>query len=190
MQNNDFKKLKEIYQTMLEAPIDKVWYHGTPNEISRFSDDFVGNGVDQEGPGIYFTDNEEDAYSYSRKEGSDGFVYKVYLNFKKIVPSKGRVPKKEIIQLINWAPDLEDKLMNWDENIDVAKQKFLAAVNRNKTPKEQFLTVWYDLYRYQPIEYVRNMVTLEYDGLLVKRGFLNTTHAVVYNPKIIEVIRD
>ena len=40
-----FKKFFESY----DAEITE-WYHGSPHAITRFSDDFVGEGDDQEGP--------------------------------------------------------------------------------------------------------------------------------------------
>ena len=49
---------KTFYEK-LEEP--EKWYHGSSTQIERFSDEFVGNGVDQNGPGIYFSNNLEDA---------------------------------------------------------------------------------------------------------------------------------
>ena len=34
---------------------ETYWYHGSSDKIEKFSDEFVGEGIDQEGPGIYFT---------------------------------------------------------------------------------------------------------------------------------------
>lgn len=178
------------FQKFFEAKYDtnKIWYHGTTHDFDRFTTDFVGEGVDQEGPGIYFTDNEEDAVSYARK-GSSGFLWSVHLNFKKIIPLKGKVDIKDVDQMIEWAPDLSDKLTNWDENPQVALANLKKAILRYKNePHQCFQQIWYDLYRYQPKDYVSNMTTLGYDGILVPRGFMNTTHAVVLNPKIIERI--
>jgi hypothetical protein len=190
MSDRLYKNLYETYQFMLQDAIDvnKVWYHGAPTEIQKFSDDFVGNGTDQEGPGIYFTDNEEDAASYMRKGDGQGHLYTVHLNFKKVIPEKGKANKKQLIQLIQWAENYEEKLQGWDENPNVAiKMAMDSIVKYNHVPKDEFLQIYVDFYRHQPQEFVRNMVILGYDGFTVKRGFMNTTHAVVYNPKIIEV---
>ncbi len=188
-----FNKLQQAYMNMQEIQEEKLpseWYHGSPNPITKFSDDFVGQGTDQEGPGIYFTSNLEDAYSYAKKDNGNGVVYVVNLNFKKLVPLKGKPKIKELTQLIDWAPNLEDKLMDWDENPNIAKKKALNAIYRSgeRNPHQAFQSVYYDFYRNDPIEFVRNLVILEYDGLVVPRQFMNTKHAVVYNPKIIKLV--
>ena len=169
--------------------VDIEAYHGAPRPIEKFSDDFVGNGVDQEGPGIYMTTNEEDAAGYARKSEGDGRIYKVIIHLKKPIPSKGKVKESEIDTLIDWAPDFESKLMDWgSEVLEENRRLFKQSLKREKTPKDVFLAIWYNLYRYVPQEYVRNMVLLGYDGFIVQKEFMNTKHIIVYNPKCIEVI--
>jgi hypothetical protein len=177
---------KAFYEK-LEEPVK--WYHGTSTKIERFSDEFVGNGVDQNGPGIYFSNNLEDAASYSKKTGNSGFLYEVELNFKKLVPQKGSAKKSEVDSMIRWAEDYETKLMDWgSEELKTNYNLFIKSLKNEENPLEVFQSIWYNLYRYQPIDFVRNMVTLGYDGFIVKRGFMNVSHAIVYNPKIIRVI--
>lgn len=182
-----FKEYFEAYQQ--EA--DMVWYHGAPTKIESFTTDFVGQGgIDQEGPGIYFTSNEEDAATYALfRKGSEPHIYTVHLNFRKTVPLKGKPPMKELDQLIRWAEDYEAKLANW--GFDTLEQNMLAfkkVLMRESSPHQAFQTVAQDLYRYNPQEFVSNMVTLGYDGVIVPKGFMNVKHAVVYNPRIIKVI--
>ena len=66
MHDTQFLKLQKSFLAM-ESEIPSQWYHGSPSPISKFPDDFVGNGIDQEGPGIYFTSSSEDAVGYARK---------------------------------------------------------------------------------------------------------------------------
>jgi len=149
----------------------------------------VGQGVDQEGPGIYMTTNEEDAAGYARKSEGDGRIYKVIVHLKKPIPSKGRVKEAEIDSLIDWCEGYEDKLTDWGhENLQDNIKAFKQSLRRQPNPKEVFLSIWYDLYRHNPINYVRNMVLLGYDGLIVQKEFMNTKHIIVYNPKCIEVV--
>ena len=179
-----------ILKAFLEAKesIPTIWFHGTPKPIERFSDDFVGQGNDQNGPGIYFTTSDEDAWSYARK-GPNGVVYKVELNFRKLVPKVGKVKDSEITSLVQWADNYQDKLLNWgSEDVNEDMRLFKASLSREKTPIDVFQSIWYSFYRYQPVDFVRNMVTLGYDGFIVDRGFTNVKHAIVYNPKIIKVI--
>jgi hypothetical protein len=176
-------RFKEYYKESLDIEA----YHGSPHEISRFTDDFVGEGVDQEGPGIYFTTNEEDAYGYARK-GDGGRVYKVILQMNKVIKEKGRVKESEIDSMIKWCEGYEEKLMDWgSENLEENMRLFKGSLRRENTPKDVFLSIWYNLYRYKPVDYVRNMVSLGYDGLIVQKEFMNTKHIIVYNPKVIRV---
>ena len=71
---NQFKSL--IDESTIK-PI--IAYHGTNNKIDKFVTDFVGgqNAMDQEGPGIYFTTKEDDAYQYGN------YVHKVLLKPRK-----------------------------------------------------------------------------------------------------------
>lgn len=205
MHDKKMKELMGIYKNLEELTIDPHKYieakkkqqsgpirayHGTPKPIEKFVDDFVGQGIDQEGPGIYFTSNLEDAYGYARKSSSaTGTVYEVELDLKNAVPEKGRVPLENIKSLVEWADNWQDKLMDWGyEDLNMNFKAFNDSLKREKTPKDVYLSIWYNLYRYAPIDYVRGMVSLNLDGLIIKKDFMNTYHYVVYNPKIIKVI--
>jgi hypothetical protein len=188
MHDSLFYKLQEAYNLM-EEEIPTEWYHGTPSPITSFSDEFVGNGIDQEGPGIYLTSNYEDAVGYARKsESGTGVVYQLELNFRKLVPLNKKAIRKEIIQMIDWAPELETFLSNWDENPKKAKLIALNSILNSKNAHDSFQSVWFDFYKNSPIDYVRNMVSLGYDGVMVPRSFMNTKHIIVYNPRIIKVV--
>jgi hypothetical protein len=79
--------------------------------------------------------------------------------------------------------------MDWgSEDLKTNYNLFIKSLKNEENPLEVFQSIWYSLYRYQPIDFVRNMVTLGYDGFIVKRGFMNVSHAIVYNPKIIRVM--
>ena len=65
---------------------DYTVYHGSPNKIAKFTDDFVGRkeATDLNGPGIYFTTSENEARGYA---GTGGYVYKVKLHVDKLLES-------------------------------------------------------------------------------------------------------
>ena len=48
-----------------------VAYHGSREKIKKFTDKFVGGAEarDQEGPGIYFTTEEQEALDYAKGGG-------------------------------------------------------------------------------------------------------------------------
>lgn len=173
--------------TEKDAPIEQ-WFHGTSVNFDKFTDEFVGTGHDQEGPGIYFTSNEEDATGYSRKSDSHGALFIVNLNFNKAVPTNKKAKVSEIGQLIEWASNYQEILGNWDENPKVAMKTAMSSILREASCHESFKSVWYEFYRHEPVEFVRNLVMLGYDGVIVKKEFMNAYHAIVYNPKAINIV--
>lgn len=195
---NESKKLIKnlLRESLLENSGGKTYlsYHGSPTKFQSFTDEFVGgkDATDQEGPGIYFTTSLENAMAYGK------YVYYVELSPKKSVSTQDgkNAPLKELKWLVKMAPNWKDTAQNWDENPNVG---FNMAINDfiqyNNNPHQQFLQVWFDFYRYSPLEYVRNMVKLGYDSILInnRNSMLaneeNITHTIVLNPSIIKFIK-
>lgn len=189
-------KILGLYEGMIsDAAIKPITaYHGTKHQISSFVDDFVGGkeANDQEGPGIYFTTSLNNAMAYGNN------VYQVELTPKKSVSvqENKNAPINHIEWLILQAPDWEDTAMNWSENPKVG-YKIAAAdfIKYNNNPHQQYLQVWYDFYRNNPVDYVKNMVKLGYDSIIIGgrnsliTGESDITHFVVLNPQIIKFIK-
>ena len=73
------------------------------------------------------------------------------------------------------------------EIIDHRNNKLLIDfIDYNETEKDVFQQVWIDFFRYNPLLFVRGMVTLGYDGQLIEKEN-GRKHIIVYNPNIIEV---
>lgn len=188
-------KIGKIYEQLVTDAAIKpiIAYHGTTYKITSFVDDFVGgkDALDQEGPGIYFTTSLDNAQRYGEN------VYKVELTPKKPVSTKNNTnaPLKEIEWLILQAPEWEDNAMNWHENPKIGYKKAAQdAIQYNENPHQQFLQVWIDFYKYNPVNYVRNMVKLGYDSIIIGgkdsiiTGESDITHIVVLNPQIIKTL--
>ena len=184
-------KLSEIFNNVLTEitktkPI--VAYHGSETEILNFTDEFVGgkNAVDQEGPGIYFTTSKEDAEKYGK------YLYKVILKPRKLLDTspKLKIHKYTIITLAKMIPDWKETAQGWATNPSLGIIKWAdMSIDYNKTEKDLFQQVWIDFYRNNPIDYVRNVVKLGYDGLIIN-GYntdASIKHIIVYNPAIIEI---
>ena len=169
-----------------------MFYHGTTHKIANFSNEFVGGkeANDQEGPGIYFTSSWNNARSYGP------YVYTVKLKESQAISTElGSAPAKQIEWLIKNAPNWEDTVQNFDENVSVGLRKAVKSIlEYEDTPHKQFQQVWVDFYRYRPVDYVKNMVKLGYDIVYIKNlesmiaGEKNITHAIVLNPAIIQVV--
>ena len=164
--------------------LENEYWHGSPKSFDRFEYTFLGTGRghDQHGPGFYFTSKESDAKNYG------GNLIKANLTLNKTVPLRGRPKVKEIRWLMQQAPDLADTLTNWNEDPRQAFQDALAAMLNQENPHQAFQQVWYDFYRGHEAEYLKNMTTLGYDGVVIP-GANDITHVVMFSPDKIEVIR-
>lgn len=171
------KKIKKVEE--------ETFYHGSNKPIDTFVDDFVGNGNDVYGPGIYFSNNPNDSYGYI---SNDGKFYVCDLDIKKELTKKTRFNKNIVLKFMKESPD-EYAWTDWDENKNVAYQKALKALMETEYADnllDALTQVWYDWYRDFGTQYVRNLVKLGYDASIhtLPSG---TKFAVVYNPKIIKV---
>jgi tRNA nucleotidyltransferase/poly(A) polymerase len=160
-------------------------YHGSDHKIDKFSDEFVGaeEATDQEGPGIYFTTSIEDAQGYGNH------IYSVRLSPRKLIDESPHddITDEELETLIKTNPDWEMTAQNWDEDAETGLQMAISDFREyNESEKELFQQIWIDFFRYNPIEFVRGMVNLGYDGQFIQKEG-NRSHIIVYNPSIIKI---
>lgn len=176
---------KDIEEVVVVDGEEILGYHGTNNHIENFTDEFVGaeEATDQEGPGIYFTSDRDDASGYGK------FLYSVILRPNKLVNeiSSDNVNPEELGELIKTLPEWEMQAQNWDEN---PESGLLMAIDDfieyNETEKDVFQQVWIDFFRYNPALFVKGMVKLGYDGQIIEKEN-GRRHVIVYNPDIIEI---
>jgi hypothetical protein len=162
-------------------------YHGSPKRINSFVDDFVGGAeaTDQEGPGIYFTNSIEDAKMYGE------FIHEAVFTPRLLWDQTPTNPKKLrplVTKMTLAAPDWEMHAQNYDENPRRGAMQFVeSALEYNDTEKDVAQQVWYDFYKNNPVDFVRNMVKLGVDGLMVKREH-GVVHFIIYNPSALKVV--
>jgi len=180
-------------------------YHGTMTLNIEWNISGAGQGFSQEGPGIYFTNDIEDAMSYAVLKPGKGTstIFTVDLNLNKVVKISGKIPQKEIKQLLLWSMGInsekdilkieieefyESSISNWGEKPYPAFIKaFNDIINYSKNPNDAFQQVWIDHYRYKPIDYLQNMVKLGYDGIIIPRTN-GVVHYIIFNPSVIKTI--
>jgi len=182
-------KLRKLYEN-ISKEIGFLAYHGSPTEFSNFSDEFVGTeeATDQEGPGVYFTTDYDDAAGYG------GYLYTVKLRgrFLSDKASNEDVDRVDIEKMIRMGNEWEMNAQNWGEDYEAAIPNIIEDfIQYNTNQKDVFLQIWYDFYRYEPVLYVRNMVKLGYDGLVIDRtkedGKMRT-HIIIYNLNSIKFV--
>lgn len=162
-------------------------FHGSKTKITKFVDEFVGGkeAIDQEGPGIYFTTSEDEAYGYGEN------IYSVTLTPRLLfdeTPTNTKKLRPLITKLAKMAPDWEESAQNYDEDPSRGLIDFVeSTLNYNDNEKDCLLQVWIDFYRNNTVDYVRNCVKLGIDGIIVQKEYKNAKHVIVYNPSIINV---
>jgi hypothetical protein len=183
------KKLLREYYDINDGTY--IAYHGSPHKITKFSDMFVGGdkAKDQEGPGIYFTTSSDEAMGYA---GDNGYVYKVELSVKKLLSnerdSKLNRLSGSVTKLIKAAPNWKRVARGYDDDVEEGLSEMVHRyIGMSNSEKEVFISVFMDVYRSEPVSYVKNMVKLGYSGVYLptKNG---GAHIVIYSPSSIKII--
>jgi hypothetical protein len=163
------------------------YYHGSDHKFNRFTDEFVGGekAVDAEGAGIYFTDSLDLASRFGKN------IYKVKLTPNKLLDetSNDNISRDVLATLIKLADGWELKVQDWgDVEPEAAVELVIDDLfNYNETEKEIFQQIEADFYRYDSLNFVRNMVKIGYDGYFIN-GDEDTKIIVMFNPSKIEIL--
>lgn len=185
--NLEFSSLNEIITLLNEVTEGSGYlaFHGSPNKIENFDDEHLGveEATDQEGPGIYFTTSFDDALGYG------SYIHTVRLSPRKLVDESSHedISEQEIETLIRMSPHWEEDATNWAEDPETGLHTAINSImDYAENEKDLFQQIWYDFFRHYPIEFVRGIVKLGYDGQLIKKSN-NISHIIVYNPNIIQI---
>lgn len=172
-----------------------VAYHGSPQKISKFSDNFLdGEDTTQHhGPGIYFTTNRDNARMFGK------YVYTVKLsgNFISEDTPPDNIDVNELITLMKMSgdepEDWEMEAQNYAEDPEVGIQMAAkSCIQYGENELDVFFRLMNSWYQYNPLDYVRNMTKMGYDGLIVDapRDWVGDKHIIVFNPEIIQINKD
>jgi hypothetical protein len=187
--------MKHLIKKLLNESLNEIVsggeyivYHGTNSDIERFSDEFVGReeAIDQEGPSIYFTTLKKETEFYGKKTYTVKLSPRKMMDTTPLVKSKWKAFTTKMIQM---APDWKDTAQNFDINpyrgLSIAVD---SSIDYNDSEKDLAQQIWIDFYRYTPVDFVRNMVKMGIDGIIVPIQQGEGNHIIVYNPNIIEVV--
>ncbi len=176
-------------------------FHGSESEFESFDYNFIGDGHDMEGPGFYFTNKHEDAFGYAEK----GKIYEVYLRIQNPVPITGEVDRAQLERLALMAVgkkneeglyDLEDSdeywetdLSNWGEHPVSAYHSLIESVyaSYHNEPHQAFMQMWVDAFGTDSIRYLKGMISLGYDGVIIEKK-PPFVHYVVFDPRNIKAV--
>lgn len=175
-----------------------LWYHGGPSlpdfdkiDWSTFKwDRGPGEDLNDEGPGMYWTESISEARGYIPQTG--GTLYQAGLkpSFSELfAPSRGVFLKK----LYDLAPPIDQEIFvsNFLVKEKATSAEVLAvlrteyASTRYEGLFEAVNALYHDLYRRKHNLFVQAMVNLKIDGHVVTKDF-GTRHLVLWNPAVLE----
>lgn len=181
-------KLKQILNEVIIESKSMIVYHGSPNKFDNFDLSRVGKGNDQNGPGVYFTINREEAETYGQ------YVNGYELNVKKWLSTKKSPNIIEIQKLVTKSPEYDENIYDWAENPQKGLRTYLSNMKDEDSNFHAFVSVWYDFYKNNPDKWVENVAKMGYDAALIKGSdgygdIGNTTHIIVYNSNAIKKVQ-
>lgn len=172
---------------LIEGP-KTVWYHGSRSKITQFTLDALGtgSGADEYGPGVYLTNNIDDAKMYG------GYIHTVeasQIKRKLLTPTTRTLPNGIKI-LINASPDRDDSLSNWDENLRRALDKAVSDICEYRpTYIDAMIQTWADFYSGNSKLFLEMVSSARfgYDGY-ERMASSNIKHFICWNPTILRVV--
>lgn len=165
-----------------------TWYHGdrslrTSFENQRWDRDRTTSSLNEEGPGIYFTSDYDQAASY----GPHVVEMELPKTFR-LLPKKR--PTLKMLRELYESADPERQgffLSNWDE--DATRDEVLRKYAGQNTTLDAAVTLYGDLFGHDADAWVEAMRGLGYDGVVVDKSY-GVKHLIVWAPEKLRNIRE
>ena len=181
---------KKVYNKISESvEISMDAFHGSDVRINKFEDSFLsGETVTQHhGAGVYFTTSYDNAEMFGKN------VHSVHIsgNFIDKETPSNLVDIDELITLMKMSSDeWEMEAYNYSEDADVGIMIAAQdAIDYGDNEADVFLRVQSSWYQHTPLDYVRNMTKLGYDGMIVDApsDFVGDKHIILFNPNAVTI---
>lgn len=180
------------------------FFHGAVRPRRVWDYATLGKGNDQHGPGWYFTSDKGDAYKYAApdKQNPDpeypngGYIHKCRLIiddevYGNIVPNEEDGWEERygdrILKMIQQAPNYEDNMTDWDEDLACATHAaFDAIIDGCSGPFDCLQQLWRDHYFGEEEAWAQKIIELFDWDCGMPPAFANgVQHVVVWNPQVI-----
>ena len=181
-------------------------YHGSPFRIERFSDDFLGHGLDQLGSGVYATTNRSSAKGYAQatvdKLNSFAHIkheetlHTLRVHFSNTLDSKFIQPLTldQVRRIVMQSPELDSALENfgdisWEGLQPVLKRALPLFAGNDESPLIKVLnTLSNDFFHESPAAFNKAAhEVLGYDSVV--EHFHDGSNVCIWFSKDIEIIR-
>jgi hypothetical protein len=135
-----------------------------------------------EGPGIYFTTDQQEAKQYgenittkSLKKANIITKQNKLFNYQQINKILQKIDKEK----------LEMAALNWDENFHTGKSMLIKSILNTDNPIDQLMNIWSDVFYHQnPKEFMEVMTNNGIDGIAIQKN--DAIHYIIYNTNILE----
>ncbi len=173
---------------------EKVWYHGG-RIIRHWTDlswdrDRSTQSLNQEGPGMYWTSDYEEAVSYMDR-GPEGVVYSAILKpgFS-LISTSSKPTLKRLTMLFESATDEDQQRFVEDFGFERVSPASIKEALSNYIRQDSFVDAAVmlsaDLFHYNADAYVEAMKSIGIDGFVVKRGVTGGSklreHLISFSP--------
>lgn len=167
-----------------------VWYHGDSIKRTTFQgqkmdrDRGAQSGGNENGPGIYWTSEYEEAQGYGK------VVHHATMKVSKarLLTDKTKATVKNVTALINACDPTrrDDALTNWAETTREAFHLAVQAYVNISTFADAAVSIYHDIFGYDADAWAKAMVAIGFDAYQPSKR----PHFVVYNPAVIQSVKE
>lgn len=174
-----------------------VWYHGGTTvqdwAYYRWDRDRTTSDGNQEGPGMYWTTDLEEAQRYIADENGALYTGAMKDGFR-LLPKR---PSLGILMKLYQEADEEYQqawLSNWDIELPASYKEIeviMKKYNSQSSMLDAAVTLFHDLFRFNANEYVRALQAIGFDGAVVARGTTGGSrrrqHLILWNIRAMDM---
>lgn len=166
-----------------------AWYRGDSVLRTSFPSDWkwdrdrTTRSLNEEGPGIYFTSDYEQAASYGPRVVETDLPKRF-----RVMPMKP--PTLKALREIYAQAEPEDRevfLSNWGES--VKRDDVLRKYARQNTLHDALVSLYSDLFRHDAERWIMAVRSLGFDGVIVEKSY-GKKHLIVWDPNKLSTLRE
>jgi hypothetical protein len=163
-------------------------YHGTKSDFNNFIEEYISASNDQAlGWGFYFTDDKEDAQTYTSSDG--GYILECDVTIKKPLSNTKPFKYKDVELLIKNSPNYLDSLANFGdvdyEGERIVLHQAISSYIDNDMLNSSF-NIANDFYGKNVRSFLANMIKIGYDGVIDRTH--PALHIVAFSPQQVKII--
>jgi len=163
-------------------------YHGSKSDFNSFIEEYISVNNDQAlGWGFYFTDDKEDAQTYTSSDG--GYLLECDVTIKNPLSNTKPFKYKDAETLIKNTPNYLDGLANFGD-VDYEGERIVLhqAISSyiDKDMLSSSFAIANDFYGKNVKTFLANMIKIGYDGVIDRTQ--SALHIVVFSPNQVKII--